>query len=99
MRIHINGVSLFFDTEGPSLEQRGTTLHERPTVVAIHGGPGIDHAMYRPTLSALARTAQVVYPLPARTTVREYTVQEIATWREPSAAMLARYERAWGFAT
>jgi proline iminopeptidase len=61
MRIHINGVSLFFDTEGPGLEQRGTELHERPTVVAIHGGPGIDHSMYRPMLSPLARTAQVVY--------------------------------------
>jgi proline iminopeptidase len=61
MRIHINGVSLFFDTEGPGLEQRGTALHERPTVLAIHGGPGIDHSMYRPMLSPLAKSAQVVY--------------------------------------
>ncbi|NMO17348.1 alpha/beta hydrolase [Pyxidicoccus fallax] len=61
MRIHVNGVSLFFDTEGPSLEQHGPELRERPTVVAIHGGPGLDHSMYRPALSALARTAQVVY--------------------------------------
>lgn len=61
MRINVNGVSLFFDTEGPVLEQQGPDLLERPTVVAIHGGPGIDHSMYRPALSALARTAQVVY--------------------------------------
>lgn len=61
MRIHVNGVSLFFDTEGPVLEQQGPELRERPTVVAIHGGPGLDHSMYRPALSALARTAQVVY--------------------------------------
>jgi proline iminopeptidase len=61
MRIHVNGVSLFFDTEGSSLEQRGGELREKPTVLAIHGGPGIDHAMYRPTLSPLARVAQVIY--------------------------------------
>ena len=42
-------------------------------------------------------TAQVVYPVPARTTVREYTVKQIATWREPTRAMLDKYERAWGF--
>ncbi len=61
MRIHVNGVSLFFDTEGSSLEQRGRALHERPTVLAIHGGPGVDQSMYRPTLSPLARVAQVIY--------------------------------------
>lgn len=42
-------------------------------------------------------TAQVVYPLPPRTTVREYTPEQVATWREPSRAMLGKYERAWGF--
>jgi proline iminopeptidase len=61
MHIQVNGVSLFFDTEGPVLEQQGPELRERPTVVALHGGPGLDHSMYRPALSPLARTAQVVY--------------------------------------
>lgn len=61
MRIHVNGVSLFFDTEGLKLEQHGTELRERPTVLALHGGPGVDHAMYRPMLSALTEVAQVVY--------------------------------------
>jgi len=61
MRINVNGVSLFFDTEGPQLEQHGAELRERPTVLAIHGGPGVDHSMFRPMLSALTRVAQVVY--------------------------------------
>lgn len=43
-------------------------------------------------------TAQLVYPLPGRTTVREYTVGQVATWRDPSPQMLASYERAWGLA-
>jgi proline iminopeptidase len=61
MRINVNGVSLFFDVEGLKLEQQGTELRERPTLVALHGGPGVDHAMYRPMLSALTGAAQVVY--------------------------------------
>ena len=61
MRINVNGASLFFDVEGLKLEQHGTELRERPTVVALHGGPGVDHAMYRPMLSALTDVAQVVY--------------------------------------
>jgi hypothetical protein len=42
-------------------------------------------------------TAEVVYPLPPRTTVRAYTAAEVARWREPSKAMITKYERAWGF--
>ena len=42
-------------------------------------------------------TAQVVYPKPGRTTVREYGADEVATWTEPSDALIARYEIAWGF--
>lgn len=41
-------------------------------------------------------TAQVVYPAPPRTTVRRHTAADVATWREPSEHMVARYERAWG---
>ena len=36
-------------------------MRERPTVLALHGGPGFDHAYFKPWLSALADFAQVVY--------------------------------------
>ena len=42
-------------------------------------------------------TAQVLFPVPPRTTVRTYSEADIANWREPSAAMIKRYEKAWGF--
>ena len=42
-------------------------------------------------------TAQVVYPVPPRTTVRSYALPEAAQWKSPSAAQVRRYERAWGF--
>lgn len=42
-------------------------------------------------------TAQVVYPVSPRTTVRSYTLSEAALWKSPSAAQMRKYERAWGF--
>lgn len=40
-------------------------------------------------------TAQVVYPVPPRTTVNPYLPDEVEKWREPSDHMLARYKAAW----
>jgi hypothetical protein len=42
-------------------------------------------------------TAQVVYPLPPRTTVREYTVDQVARWKVASDHMVKKYEEVWGF--
>ena len=61
MRIRVNGVSLFFEVDGTKLVQQGRQLVPRPTVVALHGGPGVDHATIRPHLSGLANVAQVIY--------------------------------------
>ena len=61
MRIRVNGVSLFFDVEGTKLVQQGRDLFSRPTLIAIHGGPGLDHAMFRPHLSLLGNAAQIIY--------------------------------------
>lgn len=61
MRVLVNGVRLFFDTLGPHLEPRGPVMHERPTVLVLHGGPGADHSHYRPDWDALADVAQLVY--------------------------------------
>ncbi len=61
MRIRVNGVSLFFEVEGTKLIQQGRDLLPRPTVVVLHGGPGVDHATNRPYLSLLADVAQVIY--------------------------------------
>lgn len=42
-------------------------------------------------------TAQVVYPVPGRTAVRTYRRAEVASWNQPTSALLARYEIAWGY--
>jgi proline iminopeptidase len=61
MRIAVNGTSLWFDVEGPGLVPDGREMRERPTIVLLHGGPGQDHSLFKPTFSQLADVAQLVY--------------------------------------
>ena len=37
-------------------------IHERPVLIGLHGGPGIDGTKHRYTLGSLADTAQVIVP-------------------------------------
>jgi proline iminopeptidase len=62
MHIDANGMRLWFDVEGPALAADGSELRERPTVVLVHGGPGVyDHSYFKPHFDRLARHAQVLY--------------------------------------
>ena len=62
MRVVANGVELFFDIDGAKVAPDGPWMRERPTVVLLHTGPGIDHSIYKDHLGpALAADAQVVY--------------------------------------
>ena len=63
MQVQVNGTVLWFDVDGPSLVPGGRQMHERPTVVLLHGGPGsYDHSYLKPYFSEhLASVAQVIY--------------------------------------
>lgn len=61
MHVLVNGVRLFFDVEGASLAPEGPTMREKPTLVLLHGGPGLDHSIYKPSFSALADIVQVIF--------------------------------------
>lgn len=62
MRIEIEaGVRLFVDVQGPGLVPDGPRLRELPTLICMHGGPGFDHAAFKPGFAALADVAQVIY--------------------------------------
>jgi proline iminopeptidase len=61
MFAEINGTRIFFDVEGAGLRVSGGELTVKPTVVALHGGPGFDHGYLRPGLSPLRDAAQVIY--------------------------------------
>lgn len=54
-------VRLFVDVEGPGLVPRGPQMHDKPTLILLHGGPGYDHSGFKPAFSRLADIAQIVY--------------------------------------
>ena len=63
MRVDIGGgLRLYVDVDGPGLVPDGERMVERPTVVLLHGGPGMDHSLFKSTASPdLSDIAQVVY--------------------------------------
>ena len=62
MRIAITPeIRLFVDIEGLGLVPDGPAMREKPTLVLLHGGPGFDHASFKPMFSQLADVAQIVY--------------------------------------
>ena len=62
MRVEIGGgVRLFVDVVGSSLEPTHDEMRPRPTLLLLHGGPGLDHSAFRPYFDRFADTHQVVY--------------------------------------
>ena len=61
MHVRVSGARLFVDVEGTKLVPDGERMRERPTLLLLHGGPGADHAMYRPAFSPLVDVAQLVF--------------------------------------
>jgi pimeloyl-ACP methyl ester carboxylesterase len=62
MDIDVNGTRLWFDVDGLALVPDGSEMQQRPTLVLVHGGPGVyDHSYFKPYFGVLAEHAQVVY--------------------------------------
>lgn len=62
MRIDTNETRLWFDVDGPTIVPDGSKMRHRPTVILVHGGPGVyDHSYFKPDFDVLAEHAQVVY--------------------------------------
>jgi proline iminopeptidase len=62
VKADLGDVRLFFDVEGAELVPLGAWMHQRPTVVLLHTGPGADHSLFKDTIGPpLAELAQVVY--------------------------------------
>jgi len=61
MRVDIGeGVKLYVDIDGLGLVPVDGELVERPTVLLLHGGPGLDHADFKLGMVSLRDVAQVV---------------------------------------
>ena len=62
MRVDIGGgVRLYFDVDGCGLVPRGKAMHQKPTRIVMHGGPGFDHSSFKPAFSQFTDIAQVVF--------------------------------------
>ena len=61
MHARLRDTTLFFDVEGAGLVPDGPAMRERPVAMVIHGGPGGDHTGFKPAMSPLADTMQLVY--------------------------------------
>ena len=61
MRAAIRDTTLYFDIEGAGLVPDGPAMRERPVAMVVHGGPGGDHSGFKPAMSPLAETMQLVY--------------------------------------
>ena len=62
MKVAVNGIELFFDVEGAKVRPDGPWMRDRPTVILLPTGPGIDHSLYKDNLGpALAEDVQVIY--------------------------------------
>ena len=61
MYAKVRDTKLFFDVEGAGLVPDGPVMRERPVALLIHGGPGGEHSGFKPAMSVLADTMQLVY--------------------------------------
>jgi len=62
MRIDVGeGVELFVDVDGPEWVPDGPRMRRRPTLILLHGGPGMDHSAFKCELAELGEVAQLVY--------------------------------------
>ena len=62
MKVSVNGVRLHFDVDGQQLPVGDSAVESRPTLIVLHGAPGIsDHTAFKPDFAALNDVAQVVY--------------------------------------
>ena len=61
MLAKVRDTILYFDVEGAGLVPDGAVMRERPVAMVIHGGPGGDHSGFKPAMSPLADTMQLIY--------------------------------------
>src|SRR5205814_561037 len=64
MRISLGDVSLWFDVSGPSVIPHGDTTIERPVLVVVHGGPGLDHMIRQAGRCVVAPCARLCRTCP-----------------------------------
>ncbi len=82
MRAKVRDTEIYFDIEGMGLVPDGNRMREKPVAFVIHGGPGGEHAGFKPGMTPLSQKMQIVYfdhrgqGRSARGDVTKYTLDE-----------------------
>jgi proline iminopeptidase len=61
MFVSVNETRLFFDVVGSKLDPIILASGVKPTLIALHGGPGFDHQTLRPYFDRFSDIAQIIY--------------------------------------
>lgn len=62
MKVDVGGgTRLYIDIDGVGIAAESDHMRERPTLLLLHGGPGLDHSSLKRELSGLRDLAQLVY--------------------------------------
>ena len=61
VRVDVGGLRLFVDVVGSHLAPDLDEMRERPVLLVLHGGPGVDHSSGRPYFDRFSDTHCVVY--------------------------------------
>lgn len=61
MFTRINGIEIFYDVAGPGQTSKRDLAPTEPTIILLHGGPGMDHMVFKPAFDRLADYVQVIY--------------------------------------
>jgi len=64
MRVRVNDICLYFEVIGtmlsmPESDQEAEVV-DRPSILLLHGGPGLDHSVFRPAFEPLAEKSQLI---------------------------------------
>jgi pimeloyl-ACP methyl ester carboxylesterase len=68
MYVSIDGVKLFSDVEGAGLAPSGPEMRSKPTLLLLHGGPGMDHSL----LDECSHMSWVDQPERVMSAIREF---------------------------
>jgi len=61
VKIRVGNTKLFFEVYGRELDLSHPYVLERPTLLFLHGGPGLDHTYEVPALAPLQERMQVIF--------------------------------------
>lgn len=60
-RVQVGNVKLFFEIYGSELDLSGPLVREKPTLIFLHGGPGLDHCYEAPILAPIQEEVQLIF--------------------------------------